>query len=304
MADITRNLARLEVRRGRLRAALEACDAALADAGGEPKNDLPYLAPVHLARAEILERMGEAGAASAAAEQAIELARHGGDVVALREARALLERVEMALSRPPARSGLVEPLTERELEVLRLVAAGRSNRQIAGELYLALGNGQDPRACNRREARRREPGRVDREGSRARPAGLSVVARSGRRLSRTAHHGNQPPARSNNGCGPGGLLPMLILVSRHEPASTEGSSRVGQPLVCRIRVRGQLGSQWSAWFEGLSVAETVAGDTTLSGRLADQSALHGVLARIRDLGLELVSVTLEAEQGTRTASEV
>ncbi len=57
----------------------------------------------------------------------------------LREARALLQR---ASARRPTRqpgSGLVEPLTERELEVLRLVAAGRSNRQIAGELYLALG---------------------------------------------------------------------------------------------------------------------------------------------------------------------
>ncbi len=58
-ADITRNLARLEVRRGRLRAALEACDEALADAAGEATTDLPYLAPVHLARAEVLERMGE-----------------------------------------------------------------------------------------------------------------------------------------------------------------------------------------------------------------------------------------------------
>jgi hypothetical protein len=79
---------------------------------------------------------------------------------------------------------------------------------------------------------------------------------------------------------------------------------MGQPLVYRIRVRGQLGPQWSAWFEGLSIVETVGGDTTLTGQLADQSALHGVLARIRDLGLELVSVTLEAEQDTETTVEV
>ncbi len=77
-----------------------------------------------------------------------------------------------------------------------------------------------------------------------------------------------------------------------------------QPLVYRIRVRGQLSPQWSAWFEGLTVAETAGGDTTLTGELADQAALHGVLARIRDLGLELVSVGLEAEQGTAAASEV
>ena len=79
---------------------------------------------------------------------------------------------------------------------------------------------------------------------------------------------------------------------------------MGHPLVYQIRVRGQLGPQWSAWFEGLSVAATAGGDTTLSGPLADQSALHGVMARIRDLGLELVSVTLEAEQDTETTVEV
>ena len=79
---------------------------------------------------------------------------------------------------------------------------------------------------------------------------------------------------------------------------------MGQPPVYQIRVRGQLGSQWSAWLEGLTVAATVDGDTTLRGPLADQSALHGVLARIRDLGLELVSVTREAEQAIEAASEV
>jgi hypothetical protein len=79
---------------------------------------------------------------------------------------------------------------------------------------------------------------------------------------------------------------------------------MGQPLACRIRVRGQLGPQWSAWFEGLSVAATGQGETTITGHLADQSALHGVLGRVRDLGLELVSVTLEAEHVTEAPSEV
>jgi hypothetical protein len=79
---------------------------------------------------------------------------------------------------------------------------------------------------------------------------------------------------------------------------------MGGPLVYQIRVRGLLGPQGSAWFDGFSVSETAGGDTTITGRLADQSALHGALARVRDLGLELVSVTLEAEQGTTAASEV
>jgi hypothetical protein len=97
---------------------------------------------------------------------------------------------------------------------------------------------------------------------------------------------------------------MLISVSRHGAGKHGGQQAMGQPLAYRIRVRGQLGPQWSAWFEGLSVAGTAGGDTTLTGQLADQSALHGVLARIRDLGLELVSVTLEAEHGTETTAEV
>jgi LuxR family transcriptional regulator, maltose regulon positive regulatory protein len=137
-ADITRNLARLEVRRGCFRAALEACDEALADAVGGSRFDLPALAPVHLARAEVLERMSEAGVAEAA-EHALHLARRSGDVVTIGEARTLLERVTARHTRRSGQAQLVEPLTERELEVLRLVAAGRSNRQIAGELFLALG---------------------------------------------------------------------------------------------------------------------------------------------------------------------
>ena len=78
---------------------------------------------------------------------------------------------------------------------------------------------------------------------------------------------------------------------------------MGEPIVYRIRVRGLLGPQGAAWFDGLDMAETADGDTTLTARLADQSALHGVLARVRDLGLELVSVTQEAEQATTAVSE-
>jgi LuxR family maltose regulon positive regulatory protein len=143
VADITRNLARLEARRGRLRAALDACDEALAGAAAATMKDAPALAAVHLARAEILDGLG-AGGADGAAERAAELATRAGDVATLRDARALRARLA---ARPAADDGrhartsgnLVEPLTERELEVLRLVAAGRSNRQIAAELFLALG---------------------------------------------------------------------------------------------------------------------------------------------------------------------
>jgi LuxR family transcriptional regulator, maltose regulon positive regulatory protein len=143
VADITRNLARLQARRGRLRAALDACDEALAEVASATMSDAPALAAIHLARAEILERLGETGA-DGSADRAIELAARAGDMATLRDARALRARIA---ARPAADRGrdsrpgpeLVESLTERELEVLRLVAAGKSNRQIAAELYLALG---------------------------------------------------------------------------------------------------------------------------------------------------------------------
>jgi hypothetical protein len=57
-----------------------------------------------------------------------------------------------------------------------------------------------------------------------------------------------------------------------------------------IRVRGVLGSGWTAWFDGLQVTSDEHGQTTIAGPIADQAALHGLLAKVRDLGLELLSV--------------
>jgi hypothetical protein len=57
-----------------------------------------------------------------------------------------------------------------------------------------------------------------------------------------------------------------------------------------IRVRGVLDSGWSAWFEGLQVTSDQHGQTTIAGPVADQAALHGLLTKIRDLGLELLEV--------------
>ena len=58
----------------------------------------------------------------------------------------------------------------------------------------------------------------------------------------------------------------------------------------RIRIRGQLDERWQRRFTGLTLSVCENGDTVISGTLVDQSALHGVLNRIRDLGLELISV--------------
>ena len=57
-----------------------------------------------------------------------------------------------------------------------------------------------------------------------------------------------------------------------------------------IRVNGVLSSGWSAWFEGLQVASDEHDQTTIAGPIADQAALHGLLAKVRDLGLELLEV--------------
>jgi hypothetical protein len=58
----------------------------------------------------------------------------------------------------------------------------------------------------------------------------------------------------------------------------------------QIRVTGVLGSGWSAWFDGLQVTSDEHGQTLIAGPVADQAALHGLLAKVRDLGLELLEV--------------
>ena len=69
-----------------------------------------------------------------------------------------------------------------------------------------------------------------------------------------------------------------------------------------IRLRGRLDPRWSAWFDGMTLTTADDGTTTLRGPVTDQAALHGLLARIRDLGLPLLSVTpLDAEH-PRTAA--
>jgi hypothetical protein len=59
----------------------------------------------------------------------------------------------------------------------------------------------------------------------------------------------------------------------------------------QIRVKGHLDSRWSAWFDGLTVMAEENGETLLSGPIQDQAALFGLLAKVRDLGLPLVSVS-------------
>lgn len=62
------------------------------------------------------------------------------------------------------------------------------------------------------------------------------------------------------------------------------------PLVYQIRIKGHLSQQWMDWFEGLTITLEDDGDTLLTGPLVDQAALYGLLKKVRDLALPLVSV--------------
>jgi len=64
----------------------------------------------------------------------------------------------------------------------------------------------------------------------------------------------------------------------------------GRPTIYEIRVEGHLDREWSEWFEGLAVTLAENGTTLLSGPVADQAALHGLLKKVRDLGAPLLSV--------------
>ena len=71
-----------------------------------------------------------------------------------------------------------------------------------------------------------------------------------------------------------------------------------------IRLKGHLDSRWAAWFDGLSLTNSSDGTTIICGPVVDQSALHGLLQKVRDLGLPLVSVTqVEPGQPDAHASE-
>ena len=70
---------------------------------------------------------------------------------------------------------------------------------------------------------------------------------------------------------------------------------MSEPEFYEIRVEGHLGISWSTWFEGMDIRHEENGETVLSGWIRDQAALHGVLMKIRDLGLPLVALTRQKQ---------
>jgi hypothetical protein len=62
-----------------------------------------------------------------------------------------------------------------------------------------------------------------------------------------------------------------------------------EPMVYQIRLKGHLGPQWADWFEGLTITLEDDGETLLTGPVVDQAALHGLLKKVRDIGMPLIS---------------
>lgn len=89
----------------------------------------------------------------------------------------------------------------------------------------------------------------------------------------------------------------------HSTESIRSAHPVGhdRSATYEIRVHGRLGSRWAEWFDGMDIAPQDDGTTVIRGPVADQAALHGVLHRLRDLGIPLVSLT-ELPAGATTSS--
>lgn len=80
-------------------------------------------------------------------------------------------------------------------------------------------------------------------------------------------------------------------------ASHQTNTGSGQPPVYEIRIKGHLGYRWEDWFTGMTIMLIDNGETVMTGAVVDQAALHGLLKKVRDLGLPLLSVTrLESAQ--------
>lgn len=74
------------------------------------------------------------------------------------------------------------------------------------------------------------------------------------------------------------------------PKDLNGRAEPGQPVAFQIRIKGHLGNDWTDWFGGMTITQEENGDTLLTGPVPDQAALFGLLRRVRDLGMQLISI--------------
>src|SRR6478672_7325101 len=77
---------------------------------------------------------------------------------------------------------------------------------------------------------------------------------------------------------------------RHMKATPASTGDQYEPELYEIRLKGHLDDKWADWFEGLTITREDNGDTRLTGAVVDQAALHGLLRKVRDLGMPLLSV--------------
>ena len=132
-------LADLETRLGRPEVGVETCREVLRQADAAGLADSPAMASVHVALARLLLSVGDVEGARQEAGRGRELASRGGQLAVVRAAEELVERASGHGSPGTANATLAEPLTARETDVLHLLVEGRSNRQIADELFLSVG---------------------------------------------------------------------------------------------------------------------------------------------------------------------
>ena len=81
------------------------------------------------------------------------------------------------------------------------------------------------------------------------------------------------------------------MMASKAPAERDPERARDQPLIYQIRIRGHLGQPWREWFEGLTLTLETDGNTLLTGPVVDQAALYGILKKVSDLGIPLLSVT-------------
>ena len=78
-------------------------------------------------------------------------------------------------------------------------------------------------------------------------------------------------------------------------------TKIEEPLIYEIRIKGHLDGRWADWFDGLAITPQENGETLLSGPVADQAALYGLLRKVRDIGLPLLAVSCIQPGGPETS---